>query len=141
MISKEIKLKVFAPDKSMLADENMNNSSIVAKLTFNQFSMLLTGDVDKESEAVILKSYAKELKSNVLKSAHHGSSSSSSPEFLKAVNPEAVVISLAAGNDYHHPHPSTMERYKRANMKIYRTDTDGTVLITSDGITYAISKQ
>ena len=141
VISKEIKLRVFAPDKSMLVDENMNNSSIVAKLTFNQFSMLLTGDVDKESEAVILKSYAKELKSNVLKSAHHGSSSSSSPDFLKAVNPEAVVISLAAGNDYHHPHPSTMERYKRANMKIYRTDTDGTVLITSDGITYAISKQ
>ena len=88
----------------------------------------------------MVKKFGKELKSSVLKAAHHGSSSSSSPEFLKAVAPEAVVISLAANNDFHHPHPSTMERYKKANMKIFRTDTDGTVQITSDGKTYAVAK-
>lgn len=141
VISKEIKLKILAPDKSMLKDSNLNNSSIVAKLIYNQFSMLLTGDAEKESEAIMLKSYAKELKSTVLKSPHHGSSSSSSQEFLKAVKPEAVIISLAANNDFHHPHPSVMDRYKRAKIKIYRTDTDGTVQITSDGKSYSVSKE
>ena len=139
-ISKDIMLKILAPDKSLLKDTDTNNSSIVAKLVYGQFSMMLTGDAEKESEAIMVKKFGKDLKSSVLKAAHHGSSSSSSPEFLKAVAPEAVVISLAAGNDFHHPHPSTIEKYTKAKMKIYRTDTDGTVQITSDGKTYVVAK-
>ena len=140
-ITNDVKLKVLAPDKTMLADEEINNSSIVAKLTYDQFSMLFTGDAEKDSEKLMLRDYSKDLKSNVLKAGHHGSSSSSSPDFLKVVNPETVIISLAANNDYHHPHPSVMDRYKKAKMKIYRTDTDGTVTITSDGKTYSVSKE
>ena len=140
VVSKDIMLKILAPDKSLLKDTDTNESSIVAKLVYGQFSMMLTGDAEKESESLMVKRFGKELKSSVLKAAHHGSSSSSSPEFLKAVAPEAVVISLAANNDFHHPHPSTMERYKKANMKIFRTDTDGTVQIISDGKTYAVAK-
>ena len=139
-ISKDIKLKILAPDKSLLTDTDTNESSIVAKLVYDQFSMMLTGDAEKESESIMVRKFGKELKSNVLKAAHHGSNSSSSPEFLRAVAPEAVVISLAAGNDFHHPHPSTIEKYKKANMKIFRTDTDGTVQITSDGKTYVVAK-
>ena len=139
-ISKDILLKILAPDKSLLEDADTNNSSIVAKLVYGQFSMMLTGDAEKESESIMVKRFGKELKSNVLKAAHHGSNTSSSPEFLKALAPEAVVISLAADNDFHHPHPSTINKYKKANMKIYRTDTDGTVQITSDGKTYAVDK-
>ncbi|MHC1759165.1 MAG: ComEC/Rec2 family competence protein [Negativicutes bacterium] len=139
-ISKDIKLKILAPDKSLLKDSDTNNSSMVAKLVYDQFSMMLTGDAEKESEAIMVRKFGKDLKSHVLKAAHHGSNSSSSPEFLRAVAPEAVVISLAANNDFHHPHPSTIEKYKKANMKIFRTDTDGTVQITSDGKTYTVAK-
>ena len=140
-ITNEIKLIVLAPDKSLLADEEMNNSSVVTKLIYNKISMLLTGDAEKESEALMLKNYASELKSTILKSGHHGSNTSSSPGFLKAVGPEAAIISLGANNDYHHPHPSTLKKYEQAKLQVYRTDLDGTVTITSDGITYKITKE
>jgi len=141
VIGDHIKLKIFAPEKSLLADEELNNSSIVAKLIYNKFTMLLTGDAERESEALMLKSYGSELKSNVLKAGHHGSNTSSTPEFLKAVGPEAAIISLGANNDYHHPHPSTLKKYEQAKLKVYRTDLDGTVTITSDGNTYTITKE
>ena len=141
VITNDIKLKFFAPDHSLLAEEEINNSSIVAKLIYNKFSMLLTGDAEKESEELMLKNYAGELKSNVLKAGHHGSNTSSSVGFLKAVGPEAAVISLGANNDYHHPHPATLKKYEQAKLKVYRTDLDGTVTITSDGNTYNIMKE
>lgn len=141
IIADTIKLKIFAPDKSLLSDDEVNNSSIVAKLTYNKFSMLLTGDAEKASEEIMLKQYGSELKSNVLKSGHHGSNTSSSSKFLKAVGAESVVISLGAGNDYHHPHPSTLKKYEQEKLKVYRTDQDGTVTITSDGNSYNITKE
>jgi len=141
IITNDIKLKFLAPDKVSLADAEMNNSSVVAKLIYNKFSMLLTGDAEKESEELMLKSYAGELKSNILKAGHHGSNTSSSSAFLKAVGPEAAIISLGANNDYHHPHPSTLKKYEQAKLKVYRTDLNGTVTITSDGNTYTITKE
>lgn len=141
IIADNIKLKIFAPDKSFISDPEINNSSIVAKLIYNNFSMLLTGDAEKESESRMLKTYAAELKSTVLKSGHHGSNTSSTPAFLKAVGAEAVIISLAANNDYHHPHPSTLKKYAEAKLKVFRTDLNGAVTITSDGNTYTITKE
>lgn len=141
IIGNDIKLKIFAPDKNLLADTDINNSSVVAKLVYKEFSMLLTGDAEKESEDYMLKTYPTELKSTVLKSGHHGSNTSSTPQFLKAVGADAVIISLGANNDYHHPHPSTLKRYAQSKLKVYRTDLDGTVSITSDGSTYTITKE
>ncbi len=140
-IGTDMKLKFLAPDKSLLAGAEVNNSSVVAKLMYNKFSMLLTGDAEKESEALMLKKYAGDLKSNVLKVGHHGSNTSSSPEFLKAVQPEVAIISLGANNDYHHPHPSILKRFAAAKLKVYRTDANGTVTITSNGKTYEIAKE
>ncbi|WP_378956121.1 ComEC/Rec2 family competence protein [Pelosinus sp. sgz500959] len=141
VISNDIKMKFFAPEKPYLTASELNNNSVVAKLIYNKFSMLLTGDAEKESEGRMLKTYAGELKSTVLKSGHHGSNTSSTSEFLKAVGAEAVIISLGANNDYHHPHPSTLKKYEQAKLKVYRTDQDGTVSITSDGSTYQITKE
>ena len=141
IIVNDIKLKIVAPDKVLLAEEEMNNSSVVAKLIYNKFSMLLTGDAEKGSEDLMLRSYTGELKSNVLKAGHHGSNTSSSTGFLKAVGAEAAIISLGASNDYHHPHPSTLKKYEQAKLNVYRTDLDGTVTITSDGLTYKITKE
>ncbi len=141
VISSDVKLKIFAPEKPFIGDSDLNNNSIVAKLIYNEFSMLLTGDAEKESEERMLKTYKAELKSSILKAGHHGSNTSSSLPFLKAVAPEAAIISLGANNDYHHPHPSILKRYGEAKIKVYRTDTDGTVTVNSDGKTYTITKE
>lgn len=142
-LGNEIVLKILAPDKPFIigSDSDINNNSIVAKLVYNNFSMLLTGDAESESEERMLKKDASTLKSTVLKSGHHGSRSSSSVPFLQAVSPEAAIISLGANNDYHHPHPSTLKKYKDKKIAIYRTDTDGTVTVASDGKTYTITKE
>ena len=83
-----------------------------------------------------------ELQSDVLKSPHHGSRTSSSDDYLKTVKAKDVIISLAADNEYGHPHKQTLDRYKKYNMNVYRTDQDGTITITTDGSDdYTISKE
>lgn len=135
-------LKVLAPEKTPIVaasgGTDLNNNSIVTKLVFGSFSMLLTGDAEQPEEAVMLKSNSSELKSQVLKVGHHGSNTSSSPAFLKAVSPEAAVVSVGANNDYHHPHPATLKKYAKAKINLFRTDLNGTVTVTSDGKTYNI---
>ncbi len=135
-------LKVLNPPATLFAgDAAANNNSIVARLTYGSFAMMLAGDAERDAEAAMVNRFGGELKSLVLKSGHHGSRTSSSAEFLKAVNPEAVIISVGADNEYHHPHPSLMKRYADRKLKVYRTDTDGTVTVSSDGKTYKISKE
>ena len=82
-----------------------------------------------------------DIKSDVLKSPHHGSRSSSSKNFLKAVDAKDVIISLGKDNDYKHPHEEVLKRYKSLNMNIYRTDLNGTVTINTNGTTYEILKE
>lgn len=142
-LGNETVLKVLAPDKQLFTgtESDLNNNSIVTKLVYGGFSMLLTGDAEKESEERMLHNDAAGLKSTLLKSGHHGSKSSSSVAFLQAVKPEAALISLGANNDYHHPHPSTLKKYNENKIKVYRTDTDGTLTVTTDGKTYTITKE
>jgi competence protein ComEC len=129
-----ILLQVLAPSEPLMTgtSSDLNNNSIVTRLVYGNVSFLFTGDVEKEGESVLLKRGVS-LKSTVLKVGHHGSNTSSSPEFIKAVKPEAAIISCGANNDYHHPHPSTLKKYEQANTKIYRTDVSGSVVVTTDG--------
>ncbi len=135
-------LKVLNPPATPFTGEAaVNNNSIVARLTYGNFAMLLAADAEQDAEAAMVKRYGAGLKSQVLKSGHHGSRTSSSAAFLKAVDPEAAVISLGKDNEYHHPHPSLLKRYADRKLKVYRTDTDGTVTVSSDGKTYKIAKE
>lgn len=135
-------LQILSPPKPLLEGKAaLNNNSIVAKLIYGNFSMLLTGDAEQEAEAVMVNAFSGQMKSTVLKSGHHGSNTSSSKEFLAEVVPEAVVISAGEGNEYHHPHPTTLKKYQAMKIKIYRTDKDGTVEIRTDGKGYSISKE
>lgn len=112
--------------------EDLNTGSIVLKLTFGSKKFLFTGDAQASNEkAMINKKY--DLSADVLKVGHHGSRTSTSQEFLDAVNPEYAVISAGKGNDYGHPHKPTMERLKAKKVKVYRTDESGTIICTSDG--------
>jgi len=142
-LGNETILKVLAPETPFIggSEPDLNNNSIVAKLVYRNFSILLTGDAESESEERMLKKDAAILNSTLLKSGHHGSRTSSSAAFLQAVTPEAALISLGANNEYHHPHPSTLKKYKEKKIEVYRTDTDGTLTVTSDGKTYTITKE
>ena len=121
---------ILAPNSSKYDD--LNNYSIVIKVTFGSNSFLFTGDAETPSEQEMLaKGF--DLTADVLKVGHHGSNSSTSPEFLAAVSPEYAVIEVGAGNDYGHPHQVTSDKLSAANVKVFWTDLNGTVTITSDG--------
>jgi len=109
---------------------DLNNSSIVLKLNYKDTSYLFTGDATSEVEKQILN---KDLKSDVLKVGHHGSRCSTSAQFLKLVYPKYAIISVGKDNDHGHPHNVILEKLKKLGSKIYRTDTDGTILLSSDG--------
>lgn len=142
-VDNEVILKVLAPAKPFIggSDPDLNNNSIVTRLEFGKFSMLLTGDAERKAEEKMLKQDAGTLKSTLLKSGHHGSRTSSSVPFLQAVRPEAVLISVGADNEYQHPHPNIIKRYNQNKITVYRTDTDGTLTVTTDGNAYAITKE
>ncbi|PKM92769.1 MAG: hypothetical protein CVU80_01605 [Elusimicrobia bacterium HGW-Elusimicrobia-4] len=109
-----------------------NDHSVVIKLVHGKNSFLFTGDIEKEAEN-FLRGYGIKIKSTVLKIPHHGSSSSSSYEFLKKVAPKIAVLTVGYPNDYGPPVFSTLEKYKQLNIKLYRTDIDGNIEIISDG--------
>lgn len=116
---------------------DVNNNSLVFRLTYGNFSMLFTGDIGFLAEAEIL-SRGENIQSTVLKAAHHGAKTSSSYNFVQAVNPEAVVISAGAGNRFNHPSSAAVSTFRRFTYKIYCTAFDGSVAINTDGLNYSI---
>jgi competence protein ComEC len=117
---------------SAVSSDDLNNSSIVIKVAYGNSSVLFAADAETQSESAMLLG-ANSLKADVLKVGHHGSSSSTTPDFLRAVYPKYAVIEVGAGNDYGHPHQVTMSKLAAAGVKVYRTDLNGTVTATSDG--------
>lgn len=125
-----IKLEFLAPNADSYAD--LNSYSIVAKLTCGQKSFLFTGDAESDSEEEMLHA-GYDLRSDVLKCGHHGSSTSTSAAFLQAVQPTYAVISCGVDNDYGHPHRETLDKLNDAGVQIYRTDEQDTILAVCDG--------
>lgn len=125
-----IKLEFLAPNADSYAD--LNSYSIVAKLTCGQKSFLFTGDAEADSEEEMLHA-GYDLRSDVLKCGHHGSSTSTSAAFLQAVQPTYAVISCGVDNDYGHPHRETLDKLNDAGVQIYRTDEQDTILAVCDG--------
>lgn len=130
--SSDVTMDILAPEKGATATGDLNNSSIVGKLTYNTRSFLFTGDAEFESEDRMIGTHAP-LAVDILKIGHHGSRYSSSERFLRAVHARAGVISAGARNTYGHPHPDVLRRMADQHMNAYRTDTQGTVEMTSDG--------
>lgn len=125
-----VKAEILAPNSAEYDD--LNNFSIVVKLTYEENSFLFMGDAEKQSENEILtKGY--NILADVIKIGHHGSSSSTSEKFLQTVSPRYAVISVGRGNDYGHPHRETMELLKKYVITVYRTDDCGTVIASGDG--------
>lgn len=120
------------------ATYDVNNNSLVIKLTQGNFSMLMTGDIGFMAEADILSRNVN-LNSTVLKAAHHGSKTSSSFNFIQAVNPKAVVISAGLNNKFGHPSPESLTAYLQFTKKIYCTAFNGDIIINTDGQTWSIT--
>ena len=118
--------------------EDLNENSVVLQVACGEVDLLLTGDATTDSEADMQA--AGVLNGvDVLKVGHHGSNTSTSDAFLTAVAPEDAVISVGAGNTYGHPHQETLDRLAAHGVTVYRTDEDGTVVLTSDCSTYSIA--
>ncbi|MDD2619510.1 MAG: MBL fold metallo-hydrolase [Syntrophomonadaceae bacterium] len=120
--------------------EKLNNYSAVVELRYGENTFLLMGDAEIESEEQILQAYS-DLKANVIKLGHHGSSSSSSPAFLAAVAPQYAIVMCGADNEYGHPHQETLAALKKMGIEVCRTDQDGNILISCDGRKVDISSE
>lgn len=126
-------LNILFPDRDV-SNWDTNDGSIVARLTYGNTSFMLTGDATKKTEKIILsENSTKDLQSVFLKAGHHGSHSSSSLEFVKAISPKYSLISVGVGNKYGHPHKETLDILSSINSQIFRTDEKGTIVVKSDG--------
>lgn len=107
--------------------ENVNNASPVLKLSQGPFSILLSGDAEEEVEEAVLShpDLLAFLKADLMKAGHHGSRTSNTEAFLRAVDPQVLAISAGVGNSYGHPHPETLEKAQRLGIEVLRTDTQG----------------
>ena len=123
----EASFKIIGPIET---DEiNLNNYSIVLKVTFGDMDVIMTGDAETKVERDIIDS-GEALDAEILKIGHHGSDTSSSDEFLDAVSPLYALISAKVGNKYEHPIKSTMQKLEKRKIEVYRTDENGTVVAT-----------
>ena len=128
-----VKIEILNPPQAdTTVSKILNDQSLVLRISYGQTEFLLTGDISKKVEIELVQS-SQPLQSDVLKSPHHGSNSSSSEEFLTAVSPRFLILTVGAGNRYNLPDPVVINRYQEIGAKIYRTDLMGAVEISSNG--------
>ncbi|MCD6353741.1 MAG: DNA internalization-related competence protein ComEC/Rec2 [Proteobacteria bacterium] len=138
------RLEILHPPKDYIdktkneKQRNLNNNSLVIKISFGSKSILFPGDIMAQAERDIVATHGDELKSTVLVAPHHGSKTSSTAMFLEKINPEIVIISAGWKNRFGFPHLSVLKRYNENNCRIFRTDKNGALMISSDGRTLKI---
>lgn len=125
-------LEILSPDGPVLGSDT-NLASVVARLSFGQTTFLFTGDAPQVVERRLIAKDGTKLDVDVLKVGHHGSDTSSVPDFLALTSPQLAVISVGAKNRYGHPKASVLEELKKAGAEIWRTDEQGRLKIISDG--------
>lgn len=122
-------VQILSPSKQ---DEDLNNMSVVLKVVYGETSFIFQGDAEKPIEKQLLNSDF-DLSADIIKLGHHGSNTSSTDKYLKAVNPKYAIISCGADNSYGHPHDEVIERLKKNNIIFYVTAQAGDITVTSDG--------
>ena len=134
-------LEVLNPPARM--PDEANNASLVVRLTFGKKRFLFTGDAEEDTWDRMIATEKDKLRADLLKAAHHGSSNGTRRDVLDAVRPEIVTISCAAGNSYHHPHPSVVNMLedRESKVKLFRTDLQGAITATSDGDTIEMTAE
>lgn len=126
-------LDILFPDRDVYDWEN-NMASVVAKLTYGDTTVMLTGDATLDTEEIILRKFkADYLESDYLKAGHHGSKTSSGENFVSIVKPKYAFISSGLGNKYGHPHQEVLDILESNNVNVLRTDELGAIILKSDG--------
>jgi competence protein ComEC len=126
-------IDILFPDRDV-SEWATNDGSVVARLSYGETSVMLTGDATLKTEKIILAENSKTaLASDILKVGHHGSRTSTSGEFAKAVAPVYALISVGKDNNYGHPHQETLKTLAQIGAKVFRTDLLGTIIMSSDG--------
>jgi Domain of unknown function (DUF4131) len=133
----EVRLTLLHPTPEFIAAASSHNRigndlSMVWKIEYGAFSMLLTGDITEKVERYLVEHDAP-LQAGILKAPHHGSRTSSHPDFIRAVGPRDVIVSSGRFNVFHHPHPNIVDRYDQYGATLWRTDLQGAICITTDG--------
>ena len=134
-------LEVLGPQEPLLKDtrSDLNANSIVMRLAYKHFTMMLAADATSETEARILHAFAKDkVRSQILKVAHHTSKYSNTAAWLEAVNPEVAIASYSKENEYGFPHQVTLKRLSKVGAKYYNTADNGNVKVITDGESYQI---
>lgn len=121
--------------------EEFNDYSPIMKLTFGEIDLIFTGDAEYHAEQEVVAKYPTNLKAEVLKFGHHGSSTSSTEAFVEAVSPDYGIISCGIDNKYGHPHRETLDKIAKYGIESYRTDKNGQITLTSDGKTISIKTE
>lgn len=140
-VDSSVKFEVLSPPRDFYF-EGENNNAIAVRLTYGDVNFFFTADLEYEAEDNILRtSGGDKIRSNILKVGHHGSASSTSDEFLKAVDPEIAVISVGAENNFGHPDSGVIAKLQDADINIYRTDENGNVTVKSDGKKFIVETE
>jgi competence protein ComEC len=114
----------------------INNTSLIVRISYGRFRLLLTGDAQTDGEKAAVAAFPRGLAATVLKVGHHGSCNSTGDTFLGAVQPELALLSAGAGNDFGHPHCQTLTKLKARGANWLRTDVNGDIEVTTDGLRY-----
>ncbi len=136
-IDSHTKIIVLFPTKIKISENAINNNCLVFKLTYKKFSIFFTGDIESIAEKSIIKN-DDNLKSTVLKVAHHGSKSSSTDKFIALVQPKIALIGVGKNNLFGHPNKEVIDRLEKNKAKIYRTDKNGEIKIKTNGYKFSI---
>lgn len=133
-----VKVQILYPPEDFmdnrLTRRNLNNNSLVLRCAYGSKSILFPGDIGAPAEKELVRLSGADLESTVLVAPHHGSKTSSTEGLIAKTDPEAVVISAGWNNRFHFPHQAVLKRYQTRGCRIYRTDLNGAVTITTDGL-------
>ena len=137
-----LRLSIVFPDEELIvgSESDTNNNSLVTRATFGRFSALLPGDLQQEAEEELMRERL-DIRSDVVKIPHHGSNRGAGTEFLRAVGARTAIISVGEGNSFGHPAPSTLARLAQLGIEVHRTDLEGDVELTTDGLTQSIGAE
>lgn len=142
-LDKNYYLEILAPgpfmDKELFKE--FNNTSVVAKLHYGSFSMLLTGDTENGAEVAMAEKYGDMLKADVLKVAHHGSKTSSNWNFVSRVKPQYALISCGSYEEFHHPNKNVVGRLQHLGAKVLTTQSNGQLTVITDGSSFRVETE
>ena len=134
-----LRVYVLSPAAQRIGDDP-NINSVVLRISYGTIDFLMTGDIDGEGEEALIRN-GYPLDAEILKVAHHGSSSSTSTGFLVRVRPETGVLFVGEDNPYGHPHKEILDLLKKSGVTVYRTDRDRTIVVRTDGMSYSVKTE